>query len=136
MKLSPALNFINIKRTNFSYKCCVLAAFSSYMYVEKQRSYKKFVSKMLMKFHHLFFFELLEVPSLKDGSSQRLFDRDELRLRHVVFAVNLLRMKITWGSYHSIPKIKIQTPRGVNVKRSVNVNVPKITFEKNFRLLC
>jgi len=37
------VNFINVKRTNFLYKCRVLAAFSSYMYVEKRRSYEKFV---------------------------------------------------------------------------------------------
>jgi len=45
----PAVNFINVKRTNFSYERCVLAAFSSYMYIEKRHSYKKFVRKMLMK---------------------------------------------------------------------------------------
>jgi len=49
MKLTQVANFINVKRTNFSYKCRVLAAFSCYMYVEKRRSYKKFVRKMLMK---------------------------------------------------------------------------------------
>jgi len=45
----PVVNFINVKHTNFSYEHCVLAAFSGYMYVEKQRPYKKFVRKMLMK---------------------------------------------------------------------------------------
>jgi len=44
-----AVNFIKVKRTSFSYECIVLAAFSSYMYVEKWRSYEKFVRKMLMK---------------------------------------------------------------------------------------
>ncbi len=36
----PVVNFINVKRRNFSYKHCVSAAFSSYMYTEKQRSYE------------------------------------------------------------------------------------------------
>jgi len=45
----PTVNFINVKRTNFSYKRRILAAFSSYMYVEKLRSYENFVHKMLMK---------------------------------------------------------------------------------------
>ncbi len=31
----PLVNFINVKRTNFLYERHVLAAFSSYMYVEK-----------------------------------------------------------------------------------------------------
>jgi len=31
----PAVNFINVKRTNFSYEHRILAAFSSYMYIEK-----------------------------------------------------------------------------------------------------
>ncbi len=48
-KSQPGVNFINIKRTNFSYKRRVLAAFSSYMYIEKWRSYEKFVRKMMMK---------------------------------------------------------------------------------------
>jgi len=43
------VNFINDKRTNFLYEHHVLAAFSSYMYVEKWRSYEKFVCKMLIK---------------------------------------------------------------------------------------
>jgi len=43
------LNFINVLRTNFSYECQISAAFSSYMYVEKQRSYEKFVRLTLMK---------------------------------------------------------------------------------------
>ncbi len=43
------VNFINVKRTNFSYERRVSAAFSSYTYVEKRRSYGKFVLKMLMK---------------------------------------------------------------------------------------
>jgi len=45
----PVVNFITVKRTIFSYEHCVLAAFSSYMYVEKWCSYEKFVRKMLMK---------------------------------------------------------------------------------------
>ncbi len=49
MKLTPVVNFINVKRTNFSYEHCVLAAFSSYMYIEKRRSYKKCVRVTLMK---------------------------------------------------------------------------------------
>jgi hypothetical protein len=49
VKSIPEVNFINIKRTNFSYKCHVLEAFSSYMYVEKRHLYEKFVCKMLMK---------------------------------------------------------------------------------------
>ena len=39
----PSVNFINVKRTNFSYKRSVSAAFSSYMYVEKRHLHKKFV---------------------------------------------------------------------------------------------
>jgi len=46
---TPGVNFINIKSTNFSYKCRVVATFSSYMHVEKRCSYKKFVCKMLMR---------------------------------------------------------------------------------------
>ncbi len=45
----PVVIFINVKSTNFLYKRCVLAAFSSYMYVKKRRSYEKFVRKILMK---------------------------------------------------------------------------------------
>jgi len=52
MKLTLGVNFINILRTNFSYKCC----FGSFFYINvtrgklpKQRLYKKFMSKMLMK---------------------------------------------------------------------------------------
>jgi len=47
--LTIAVNFINVKRTNFSYERHVLAAFSTYMFVEKRRSYEKCVRKMLMK---------------------------------------------------------------------------------------
>ncbi len=49
VKLITVVNFINVKGTNFSYERCVLAAFSSYMYIEKRRSYEIFVRKMLMK---------------------------------------------------------------------------------------
>jgi len=45
----PVVNFINVKCTNFLYERRVSAAFSSYMYEEKWRSYEKFVRKMLMK---------------------------------------------------------------------------------------
>jgi len=45
----PRDNFINVKSTNFLYERRVSAAFSSCMYVEKQRSYEKFVHLMLMK---------------------------------------------------------------------------------------
>ncbi len=48
-QLFSVVNFINVKRTNFSYEDCVSAAFSSYMYVEKRRSYVKFVRLKLMK---------------------------------------------------------------------------------------
>jgi len=41
--LVPIVNFINVKRTNFS------EAFSSYIHVDKRLSYKKLVRKMLMK---------------------------------------------------------------------------------------
>ena len=44
-----SVNFINVKRTNFSYEHCFGSFFSSYMYIEKWHSYKKFVRKMLMK---------------------------------------------------------------------------------------
>jgi len=46
---TSGVNFINVKRTNFLYECRVLAAFSSYMYVEKRHLYEKLVRKMLMK---------------------------------------------------------------------------------------
>ncbi len=52
MKLTPVINFVNVKRANFSYKC----SFSSFYYIHvtrkklpKQRTYEKFVRKMLMK---------------------------------------------------------------------------------------
>jgi len=45
----PVVNFIIVKRTNFSYERHISAAFSSYDYIEKLRSYEKFVRKMLMK---------------------------------------------------------------------------------------
>ncbi len=48
-KNEKIVNFINVKRTIFLYERCVLAAFSSYMYIEKRRWYEKFVRKMLMK---------------------------------------------------------------------------------------
>ncbi len=47
--LTIAVNFINVKCTNFSYERHVLAAFSTYMYVEKRGLYEKCVHKMLMK---------------------------------------------------------------------------------------
>jgi hypothetical protein len=47
--LTTVVNFINVKRTIFLYERRILAAFSSYIYVEKRRSYKKFVRKMLIK---------------------------------------------------------------------------------------
>jgi len=43
------VNFINVKRTRFSYKMLFWQLFSSYMYIKKRRSYKKFVRKILMK---------------------------------------------------------------------------------------
>jgi hypothetical protein len=49
MKLTAGVNFINVKRTKNSYERCILAAFSSYMYVEKRRSYEIFVRIILMK---------------------------------------------------------------------------------------
>ncbi len=49
VKSIPVVNFINVKRTNFLYEHGILAAFSSYMYVEKRLSYKKFVRKMFVK---------------------------------------------------------------------------------------
>ncbi len=48
-KLATVVNFINVKCTKKLYEHHVLAAFSSYMYVEKRRSYEKFERKMLMK---------------------------------------------------------------------------------------
>jgi len=45
--LHAVVNFINTKRTNFSYERHVLAAFSSYMYVEKWHSYETFVCKLM-----------------------------------------------------------------------------------------
>jgi len=43
------VNFINIKCTKNSYECRISASFSSYMYVEKWRSYEIFVCITLMK---------------------------------------------------------------------------------------
>jgi len=50
--LNPGVNFINVKRTNFSYEC----RFGSFYYIHvtreklpEQRSYKKFVRLTLMK---------------------------------------------------------------------------------------
>jgi len=48
-KVAPGVNFINVKRTKNSYERCISAAFSSYMYVEKRRSYEIFVRITLMK---------------------------------------------------------------------------------------
>jgi len=48
--------YIQIFRTNV-----VLAVFSSYMYVEKRRSYEKFVRLTLMKLTQGSFFELAKV---------------------------------------------------------------------------
>ncbi len=52
MKLTPVVNFINVKFTNFSYERC----FGSFFYVQvtrkklpKWRSYKKFAHLTLMK---------------------------------------------------------------------------------------
>jgi hypothetical protein len=41
----PGVNFINVIRTNFSYKHC----FSSYVLVLSKKLYEKFVRRMLMK---------------------------------------------------------------------------------------
>ena len=57
VKLTPAINFINV--TNFLYERHVLAAFSTYMYVEKRRLYEKFVRKMLVKLTPESFFKFL-----------------------------------------------------------------------------
>jgi len=43
------VNFINVKCTKNSYERRISAAFSSYMYVEKRRSYEIFVRITLMK---------------------------------------------------------------------------------------
>ncbi len=52
-KSTPAVNFINVKHSNFSYEHCFGSFFSSYMYVvkelPKQHSYEKFVCLPLMK---------------------------------------------------------------------------------------
>jgi len=64
----PAVNFINIKRTNFSYEHHISAAFSSYMYIEKWRSHKKFVRKMLIK--------LTPVELIDSGMIQSVTDLD------------------------------------------------------------
>jgi len=61
---SPLVNFINVKCTNFLYKHRVLAAFSSYMYEEKWRSYEKFVREMLMKLTPSLSFSITSSPSL------------------------------------------------------------------------
>ncbi len=45
----PAVNFINVERTNFSYETSFWQLFSSDMYVKKRRSYEKFVRLTLMK---------------------------------------------------------------------------------------
>jgi len=56
--ICPGVNFINILRSNFLYKHC----FGSFFYVHvtrekllKQRSYEKFIHKMLMKLTPQFF---------------------------------------------------------------------------------
>jgi len=49
IKIRSGVNFINVKRANFSYKCWFWQLFSSYMYVPKQRLYEKFVRLTLMK---------------------------------------------------------------------------------------
>jgi len=41
----PVVNFINVKRANFSYKLC----FSSYVLALAKKSYEKIVRKTLMK---------------------------------------------------------------------------------------
>ncbi len=43
------VNFMNIKRANFSYEMPFRQLFSSYMYVKKQRLYEKVVRLTLMK---------------------------------------------------------------------------------------
>jgi len=45
VKLTPVVNFINIKRANFLYEFIYIAKTK----LEKGRSYEKFVRKMLMK---------------------------------------------------------------------------------------
>ncbi len=51
-KITPLVNFINIFRTNFSYRCC-LVSFSIVTCMQNQRPkrrlYEKFVHRMLMK---------------------------------------------------------------------------------------
>jgi len=48
-KKRSGVNFINVFRANFKVQASFQQLFSSYMYVEKQRLYEKFVRKMLMK---------------------------------------------------------------------------------------
>ncbi len=45
IRLTPGVNFINVKSANFSYKHRFGSFFSSCMYVEKRCSYEKFVRK-------------------------------------------------------------------------------------------
>ncbi len=75
IKHCSVVNYINVKCTNFSYKCCVLAAFSSYMYKEKQRSYKKFVRKMLMKLTpgHLWNRDSMAMESMRCNNTQTIY---------------------------------------------------------------
>jgi len=49
LNFRTGVNFINVKWANFSYEHCILAAFFSYMYVEKRCSYEKFARLTLMK---------------------------------------------------------------------------------------
>jgi hypothetical protein len=58
-KIPHGVNFINVKCTKNLYERHVLAAFSSYMYVEKQCLYEKFVRITLMKLTNGQFYEQL-----------------------------------------------------------------------------
>jgi len=48
---SPEVNFINVKRANFSYECHVSAAFSSYMYVDNDVRMKNSYEKCWWNWH-------------------------------------------------------------------------------------
>ncbi len=49
VKLTPAVNFINVKHANFLYKRPFLAAFLVTFWLWRQNSYEKRARKMLVK---------------------------------------------------------------------------------------
>jgi len=71
----PEFNFINVKRTNFSYEMLFQQLFSSDMYIKKWRLYEKFVRLMLMKLTTEFNFTNILWPSFSYKNVLRSFSR-------------------------------------------------------------